>query len=88
MEWHHIVEQCQAKPSRSGFSISDINTKANVRATPREVHEETSKYYSSKHDFTDNKTFRDWLTGKSFDEQLQYGIKVWKDKMLEAGYDV
>ena len=88
MEWHHLVEQCQARPWRSGFNIGDINTTANVRATPKDVHKEISRYYSSKHEFTDNKTFRDWLTGKSFDEQLQYGIQVWKDKMLEAGYDV
>lgn len=85
-QWHHIVEQCQAKSTRSKFDISDINSVENVIATPNEVHKEISRYYSSKQDFTDGKRFRDWLNGKSFDEQMEYGLKIWKQEMERAGY--
>ena len=88
MQWHHIVEQCQAKKTRSAFDIKEINKVSNVKATPKEVHKEISKYYSSKQDFTGNLTFRDWLNGKSYDEQYEYGIKVWKEKMADAGYSI
>ena len=87
-EWHHLVEQCQAKTTRSGFQVCDINSVRNIRATPKDVHEAISKYYSEKHDFTNGKTFRDWLTGQSFDEQLKYGIEVWEREMRMAGYSL
>lgn len=87
-EWHHLVEQCQAKTTRSGFSVCDINTTANIRATPKDVHEEISRYYSSVHGFTGGKSFRDWLNGQSFDKQLEEGLRVWKEKMIEAGYSI
>lgn len=87
-EWHHLVEQCQAKTTRSGFQVCDINSARNIRATPKDVHEAISKYYSEKHDFTNGKTFRDWLTGQSFDEQLKYGIEVWEREMRMAGYSL
>ena len=50
------------------------------------MHKEISRYYSSKQDFTDGKRFRDWLNGKSFDEQMEYGLKIWKQEMERAGY--
>ena len=87
-QWHHIVEQCQAKAKRSGFDISDINQVSNVMATPKAVHEEISKYYSSKQAFTGKLSFRDWLNGKSYEEQFRYGMEIWRSKMLEAGYSV
>ena len=87
-QWHHLVEQCQVKSTRSGFSVCDINTTANIRATPKDVHEEISRYYSSVHGFTGGKSFRDWLNGQSFDKQLEEGLRVWKEKMIEAGYSI
>ena len=88
-EWHHIVEQCQAKATRSGFDIQDINTVANVRATPKDdVHKAISAYYSSKQSFTDNKTVRDWLNGKSYEEQLQFGLQKWEEYMTLFGYPI
>ncbi|MCR5105749.1 MAG: hypothetical protein K6B68_15045 [Eubacterium sp.] len=87
-EWHHIVEQCQAKAKRSGFDISEINKVSNVKATPKDVHKEISRYYSSKQDFTGNLTFRDWLNGKSYDEQYKYGIETWEREMKKAGYSI
>ena len=87
-QWHHLVEQCQVKSTRSGFSVCDINTTANMRATPKTVHEKISRYYSSAHGFTGGKSFRDWLNGQSFDKQLEEGLRVWKEKMIEAGYSI
>ena len=87
-QWHHIVEQCQAKATRSNFDVSDINKVSNVKATPNEVHKEISRYYSSKQDFTGNLTFRDWLNGKSYDEQYKYGMQVWETEMKKAGYSI
>ncbi len=87
-QWHHLVEQCQVKSTRSGFSVCDINTTANIRATPKTVHEKISRYYSSAHGFTGGKSFRDWLNGQSFDKQLEEGLRVWKEKMIEAGYSI
>ena len=87
-QWHHIVEQCQAKSTRSGFDISEINKVSNVKATPKEVHKEISRYYSSKQEFTGNLTFRDWLNGKSYEEQYEYGIERWEYYMKLYGYSI
>ena len=94
-DWHHLVEQCQAKAKRSGFNKADINTFSNMRKTPKDVHTEISKYYSQKQIGTGNLTFRDWLNGKSFDEQQKIGERIWKEKMEEwkekmkaAGLDI
>ena len=61
---------------------------SNVKATPNDVHKEISRYYSSKQDFTGNLTFRDWLNGKSYDEQYKYGMQVWETEMKKAGYSI
>lgn len=87
-QWHHIVEQCQAKARRSGFDVSDINQVSNIMATPKEVHKDISKYYSRIDDFTGGKTVRDWLNGKSFEFQYEFGIEQWKKYMTMHGYSV
>lgn len=87
-EWHHIVEQCQAKAKRSGFDVSDINQVSNIMATPKDVHKEISKFYSSSPGFANGKTVRDWLNGQSFEAQYEFGLKYWKDTMISYGYSV
>lgn len=88
-QWHHIVEQCQAKSTRSGFDISEINKVSNVKATPKKVHEEISKYYSSHQPFVgDNKTVRDWLNGQSFEKQYEFGMEQWEKSMKKYGYPI
>ena len=86
--WHHIVEQCQAKSTRSGFDVKDINTATNVKATPKEVHKEISRYYSSKQKFTNGKTVRDWLNGQNFDKQFELGLEKWEEFMTQFGYPI
>ena len=75
-DWHHIVEQCQIKKSK--FSKYWINNSNNVININKSVHKKISVYYSKKHSFTNGKTFRNWLAGKSFEEQYKWGIKVLK----------
>lgn len=37
-----------------------------------------SSYYSSKQPFTNGLTVRNWLSGKSFKEQYDFGMKTLK----------
>ena len=40
----------------------------------KDIHRKISAYYSSKPDFTQGLTFRDFLNGKSLEEQYQWGL--------------
>ena len=85
-QWHHIVEQCQIK--KSNFDIGDINTFSNVKATPNKIHQAISGYYSKNVKNAENFTgllpsnfngrVRDWLTNQSFEDQYEFGLKVWE----------
>lgn len=77
--WHHIVEQSQI--GKSGFSSSQINNVNNVVSIPHgkgTVHAKISGFYSSKRPFTGGKTVREWLSGKSFQEQFDFGMDILK----------
>ena len=87
-QWHHLVEQCQVKKTRSGFKVEDINTVSNVRATPKDVHKDISAFYSSKQPFTNGKTVRDWLNGQSYEAQYKFGIEQWEKFMKQHGYSI
>ena len=83
LEWHHIVEQSQAK--RSGFDLSDINNGSNIIPIDSATHRKVSGYYSRIVPGTDM-SFRDWIAykGFTFEEQQKigeyvlemYGVKV------------
>jgi RHS repeat-associated protein len=75
--WHHIVEQCQGNCTRSTFSSQMINNTKNVVAVPKAVNQRLADLYASKiPGVTGTKTLRDWLNGKSFKEQYEYGKKL------------
>ncbi|MTI96027.1 MAG: hypothetical protein FH749_11190 [Firmicutes bacterium] len=76
-QYHHIVEQSQI--AKSGFLPRQIHHYDNVIAVPKPVHRKISSYYSSKRDFTNGLRVRDWLAGKSFEEQMEFGLKIMKD---------
>lgn len=79
-QWHHLVEQSQI--TRSGFSTQNINNLQNIVSLPSgsgSVHAQISGYFSSKPAFTNGLTVRDWLAGKSFDEQIEFGINKLKE---------
>lgn len=79
-QWHHIVEQCQIKSSRAGFSKYWIHNSNNVISLPNDVHQLISNFYSSIPNKqvvnTGGKVFRDWITGMSFKQQYKWGIWV------------
>ena len=73
-EVHHIVEQCQQR--KSGFSSSQIQSPSNKITLDYDVHRKISGYYSSKPEGFDGLRVRDWLAGKSFEEQTEFGWQV------------
>lgn len=77
---HHIVEQCQA--GRSGFSLTRLNSTDNLTRLTKAQHDVISAYYSSKPLGFPAKV-RDTLNGKSFEEQLDFGLEV-VDKVLRG----
>jgi hypothetical protein len=80
--WHHIVEQCQGGCARSAFPPEMIHNTKNVVAVPREVNQKLANFYSSKVPGT-NTRVRDWLNGKSFKEQYEYGRRQLEKAMKE-----
>lgn len=76
MELHHIVEQCQAKASRSGFSLSRINSTDNMMWLPEKVHSKISTYYASRPPIGTASRFRDTLDGTSWESQYKTGPDV------------
>ncbi len=79
-QWHHIVEQCQIKTSRAGFSKYWVHNSNNVINITDDVHQLISNFYSSIPNKqvvnTGGKVFRDWLNGMSFEQQYKWGIWV------------
>ena len=76
-EWHHIVEQCQIK--RSGFDAETIQNVNNVINISKEVHRKISAYYNSiDPSISSTMRVRDWLAGKSFEFQFQFGLEILK----------
>ena len=76
-EVHHIVEQCQR--GKSGFTSAQIQSPSNKVTIPYDVHRRISGYYSSTPDFCAPLRVRDYLAGKSFEEQFRFGKKILKD---------
>ncbi len=77
MDWHHIVEQCRCVK----FGSDGIQNTENVVALMRGLHHKINAHYSSKRAFTEGKTVRDWLAGKSFEQQRAYGVQILKDAL-------
>ena len=76
-QWHHIVEQCQME--KSGFNSQMINNTDNlIELTPAQ-HKEITRIYSSITSYSEGVRVRDWLAGKSFELQYQFGIGKLKE---------
>jgi RHS repeat-associated protein len=77
LAWHHIVEQ---NPSNiETFGPEAIHTESNLvklESGAGPLHARISGYYSSKQPFTNGLTVRQWLSGQSFQQQYNFGIKV------------
>ena len=71
MQWHHIVEQSQARQ----FGQRAIQSVENIVATPIEAHQSLNAFYSSKRPFSEPNTVREWLRGQSFEAQYEFGME-------------
>jgi hypothetical protein len=74
MEWHHIVEQKQIE--LSNFDAKLIHNMNNMVLLTSEQHREITAYYNTKSDEYDGKSPREYLKGKYFQFQLQFGIEA------------
>lgn len=77
----HVVEQSQI--GRSGLAPQEIHNPFNMNPVPAGVNQIKANYYSSKFDFTNGGTVRDWLSGKPFEFQYNFGMQVLRD--IRAG---
>ncbi len=74
-EFHTKVEQSQIK--KSGFKPEQIHNTSNIIAIDRRIHAKISGYYkTTSFEFTEGLSVRDWLAGKSFEYQYDFGIDV------------
>ena len=74
--WHHVVEQSQIK--KSGLLPQEIHNTLNVIPIDELTHRKINGYYSSIRDFTGGLRVRDWLAGRSFNDQYEFGTNVLK----------
>lgn len=70
-EDHHIVEQ--GAGGREGFSRSQIDGADNVVSVPKYKHHEITGWYNTKNPNFSGLTPREYLRGKSWDEQMRVG---------------
>jgi hypothetical protein len=84
-DWHHIVEQIQGNPARSGFAVTEINRKLNLIKLDKPTHHKITKYYQRPdRSITGDQTVRDWLNGQSYEFQLEFG----KQQLRKLGVNV
>jgi hypothetical protein len=85
MEWHHIVEQNQLINNvAEKIPPGRVYNKANTIALDRATHRKLSALYSSLSENDTTKSVREWLRGKSFDEQYKFGI----ERLRDLGVDI
>jgi len=77
----HVVEQSQI--GRSGFAPEDIHNPFNLDPVDAAINQAKANYYSSKTLFSGGGTVRDWLTGQSFADQYNFGMRI--NGLLQAG---
>lgn len=71
-DWHHIVEQGR---NAGAITISLLQSTKNIVRIPRLLHEELNSFYATKQQIG-NESFvpREYLRGKSFEEQYEFGL--------------
>jgi hypothetical protein len=72
--WHHIVEQTPSNVER--FGPEALHNTENVIAIDSKLHRQISSFYSSKQELTDSMGVREWLRGKSYEEQQAFGRMI------------
>lgn len=75
--WHHIVEQTPANIERFGAeAIHNTNNLVRINARIHVGQGSISAYYSQVRPFTNGQTVRQWLSGQSFTQQSQFGLRI------------
>jgi len=75
MAWHHIVEQTPSNVKKFGAeAIHNLDNVVKVPHGKGSLHSKLSAFYSQKQSFTGGQTVRQWLSSKSFDEQMEFGL--------------
>lgn len=82
--WHHIVGQNRANIAKFGpQAIHNTRNVFNVPTGIGTLHDKITRYYQSKDpEISGNQRVRDWLKGKSFQFQYDFGI----EKLKEFGW--
>ena len=82
--WHHIVNQNSANIAQFGNqAIHNTNNVVNIPHGKGTIHDKISRYYQSiDRKISGNQRVRDWLKGKSFQFQYDFGI----EKLKEFGW--
>jgi hypothetical protein len=77
-EDHHIVGQFAQ--NRLQFGNDLIDSPENKVRLPTAKHRDINGWYSRSSDDYDGLSPRDYLRGKSWDEQMREGLKIMRDK--------
>jgi hypothetical protein len=72
-EWHHMVEQ--GGDNGTNFSAEQLQSTKNIYPLPGPVHDLVTAEYASEYDKS-GKSVREWLSGQSFDDQYNEGLKI------------
>lgn len=74
-DWHHIVEKSQI--NKSGFDPTLIHNTNNIISVDHYTHIKITAYYNTKSfPFTEGLSVRDWLAGKDFQTQYEFGLDI------------
>ncbi len=70
---HHIVEQT---PNKEKISSELLQGRENIVRIPYYIHRDISDYYSRKDPDLGDVSPRDYLRGKAYKEQYEFGLKI------------
>ena len=73
-----MASHCRAVAnSEIRFLIRANKNTSNIIAIDKETHAKISGYYNTKSfEFTEGLNVRDWLAGKSYEYQYEFGLEV------------
>jgi hypothetical protein len=72
-EYHHIVEK--GGDNAKNFSPEQLHSTRNIVPLPGPVHDLVTAEYAKEYDES-GKTYREWLSGQSFEAQWNEGVKI------------
>lgn len=75
-EWHHIVEQ--GGDNADNFTPEQLHSTTNIIPLPAPLHDLVTAEYAKEYDDS-GKTVREWLSGQSFEDQWNEGVKILRD---------